>query len=62
MNKNQSGQTPLHVACMLMNTEAISLLLDEEEDLLIVDKQKRTALHYATENGKLQLICPTYLK
>jgi len=50
--QNKLQQTALHLACLLMNQEATKLLVERSVvDLSKEDVRKRTALHYAAENG-----------
>lgn len=42
------GQTPLHIACLMGNYEAVNFLLSEGANLDLVDKDKNTFVHYVS--------------
>lgn len=54
--KSRYEETALHIACFRGHFEVVQYLIDEKEaDLLAVDRDQNSVLHYATSsnNGKL---------
>jgi transient receptor potential cation channel subfamily A protein 1 len=52
VQKNNEGETPLHVACFVQSITCTELLLDTPgTDPNAVDKNHRTSLHYAVMNN-----------
>ena len=49
--KNENGQTALHIAAAAGNTEVVQLLLLQDADPDALDNDGKTALHLAVENG-----------
>jgi len=49
---DSSKRTALHLACIERLPEVVKILVeDERTEVMRVDERKRTALHYAAENG-----------
>jgi ankyrin repeat protein len=48
--------TPLHFACMQNNINGVRCILRRNANLNMTDYLGNTALHYATENGNLELL------
>ena len=50
--QNEDGITPLHVAAMWGNSEAVRLLLDYGADPVVCDDEDMTPLDHAMREGK----------
>jgi ankyrin repeat protein len=55
-SKDRRGLTPLHLATMTGQNEAVSQLLEEGTDIQAMDRQKNTPLHYAAKTGHTQTV------
>ena len=55
--KDNSNQTPLHVAVISNKIEATELLLAENPDLTIADKDQMTVLHYSIRKDSSTIFC-----
>ncbi len=50
------GQTPLHLACIDNNNDAVEILLGAGANVNVIDSLNRTALHYAVINKNQALV------
>jgi ankyrin repeat protein len=50
------GCTPLHLAAGAGNETAVDMLINYGANFLTTDKQGRVALHFAVENGNINVL------
>uniref|UniRef100_A0A0N5BA11 ANK_REP_REGION domain-containing protein n=1 Tax=Strongyloides papillosus TaxID=174720 RepID=A0A0N5BA11_STREA len=57
MSRNSYGMSPLHIAVLANNIEGVQILLEEcKMPTEIYDEDARTPLHYATQNGRIEIV------
>uniref|UniRef100_A0A0K0FUW3 Inversin (inferred by orthology to a human protein) n=1 Tax=Strongyloides venezuelensis TaxID=75913 RepID=A0A0K0FUW3_STRVS len=56
-SRNSYGMSPLHIAVLANNIEGVKILLEEcKISTEIYDKDARTPLHYAAQNGRIEIV------
>uniref|UniRef100_A0A0N5BJB6 ANK_REP_REGION domain-containing protein n=1 Tax=Strongyloides papillosus TaxID=174720 RepID=A0A0N5BJB6_STREA len=56
-SRNSCGMSPLHIAVLANNIEGVKILLEEcKMPTEIYDEDSRTPLHYAAQNGRLEIV------